>query len=342
MLGATDAAKPVVIASANGNTFTNGGRRRRVATAFRRMTEGTDVLDALIAGVNLVELDPADDSVGYGGLPNADGVVQLDACCMHGPKQARRRGRLPRGRANAVAVAKAVLEQTDHHLLVGKDAQDFARTWASRSRTTSTPTNSRKLWLEWKRRIDPRALPRSREARRGRRSRRAATMVRDGLIDRRPLSTARSTATASTPKGEICGVTTTSGLAWKIPGPRRRLADPRRRALRRRRGRRRRIDGPRRSQSLQPVLVPDRRADAPGHAPEGRRHGSAAADQGQHRREAAADAGAATRTSTSTSTSSTPRASSPASRCTDASYAVCTENGPQTLDTTPLIDAKAP
>ena len=48
---------------------------------------GDDVLDALIAGVNIVELDPLDDSVGYGGLPNADGVVQLDACCMHGPKK---------------------------------------------------------------------------------------------------------------------------------------------------------------------------------------------------------------------------------------------------------------
>ena len=51
------------------------------------MTAGGDVLDALIAGVNIVELDPADTSVGYGGLPNADGVVQLDACCMHGPRK---------------------------------------------------------------------------------------------------------------------------------------------------------------------------------------------------------------------------------------------------------------
>lgn len=56
------------------------------------MTQGTDVLDALIAGVNIVELDPLDTSVGYGGLPNADGVVQLDSCCMHGPKKRGRRG----------------------------------------------------------------------------------------------------------------------------------------------------------------------------------------------------------------------------------------------------------
>ena len=60
------------------------------------MTEGKDVLDALIAGVNIVELDPADTSVGYGGLPNADGVVQLDASCMHGPRKRAARSRASR------------------------------------------------------------------------------------------------------------------------------------------------------------------------------------------------------------------------------------------------------
>ena len=79
------AAKPLVIASANGNKFTNGGSRAAVATAFARIVEGKDVLDAVVEGVSLNELDPADDSVGYGGLPNAEGVVQLDSCCMHGP-----------------------------------------------------------------------------------------------------------------------------------------------------------------------------------------------------------------------------------------------------------------
>jgi asparaginase len=81
-------AKPVVIASANGNKFKNGGDVTCVQKAFTMMTQGgSDVLDALTAGVNIVELDPLDDSVGYGGLPNADGVVQLDSCCMHGPKR---------------------------------------------------------------------------------------------------------------------------------------------------------------------------------------------------------------------------------------------------------------
>src|SRR5262245_28063147 len=81
---AASLAKPIVIASANGNKFKNGGPRTCVAEAFARLTQGADLLDALIAGVNIVELDPEEDSVGYGGLPNADGIVQLDACCMHG------------------------------------------------------------------------------------------------------------------------------------------------------------------------------------------------------------------------------------------------------------------
>ena len=83
----TPKAQPVVISSANGNFDRNGGTITCVEQAFRLMTGGTDVLDALIAGVNIVELDPEDTSVGYGGLPNADGVVQLDSCCMHGPKK---------------------------------------------------------------------------------------------------------------------------------------------------------------------------------------------------------------------------------------------------------------
>ena len=91
--------KPLVIASANGNRFKNGGDMTCVERAFTLMTQGSDVLDALIAGVNIVELDPLDDSVGYGGLPNAEGVVQLDSSCMHGPKK----------QAGAVADRKSVV-----------------------------------------------------------------------------------------------------------------------------------------------------------------------------------------------------------------------------------------
>src|SRR6185437_11895720 len=79
MILTQSAVKPLVISSANGNRFKNGGSMTAVQKAFTMMTGGADVLDAVIAGVNIVELDPLDDSVGYGGLPNADGVVQLDS-----------------------------------------------------------------------------------------------------------------------------------------------------------------------------------------------------------------------------------------------------------------------
>src|SRR2546422_10990266 len=119
-------AKPVVISSSNGNRFKNGGDVTCVEKAYSLLTQGSDVLDALIAGVNIVELDPLEDSVGYGGLPNAEGVVQLDSSCMHGPrKQAGAVAAIEGGRTPSL-VAKAVSEQTHHHLIVGKGAQEFA------------------------------------------------------------------------------------------------------------------------------------------------------------------------------------------------------------------------
>src|SRR6185369_3288090 len=126
-----------------------------VQKAFGMITKGADVLDAVIAGVNIVELDPLDDSVGYGGLPNADGVVQLDSSCMHGPK--RRAGAVAalEGVRTPSLVAKAVLENTDHHLLVGKGAQDFARNMGFKIEDDLNTDHSRELWLEWKRRSDP-------------------------------------------------------------------------------------------------------------------------------------------------------------------------------------------
>src|SRR4051794_35641340 len=86
--------KPVVVSSSNGNKFKNGGSKTCVETAFSMITGGSDVLDALIAGVNIVELDPEDSSVGYGGLPNAHGLLQLRSCCTHRPKK-RARGAAP-------------------------------------------------------------------------------------------------------------------------------------------------------------------------------------------------------------------------------------------------------
>ena len=115
---ARKATRPVVVASSNGFRHKNGGAETCVERVFRLLTEGRDVLESLVAGVTIVELDPEDTSVGYGGLPDADGTVTLDSCCMHGPK--RRAGGVAalQGVRTPAAVALAVANSTDHHLLV--------------------------------------------------------------------------------------------------------------------------------------------------------------------------------------------------------------------------------
>src|SRR6266699_3071956 len=147
--------KPVVVSSANGNRFKNGGDMTAVHKAFTMITKGGDVLDSLIAGVNIVELDPLDDSVGYGGLPNAEGIVQLDSSCMHGPKKRAGAVGALEGVRTPSLVARAVSEYTDHHLIVGKGAQDFARNMGFKIEADLNTDHSRQLWLEWKRRTDP-------------------------------------------------------------------------------------------------------------------------------------------------------------------------------------------
>src|ERR1051326_1116812 len=142
------AVKPLVISSANGNRFKNGGTVTGVQKAFTMITGGSDVLDAVIAGVNIVELDPLDDSVGYGGLPNAEGIVQLDSSVMHGPKKRAGAVGAIEGVRTPSLVAKAVMDYTDHHLIVGKGAQDLAQTVARmqashRSQSLSRPERTR-------------------------------------------------------------------------------------------------------------------------------------------------------------------------------------------------------
>ena len=210
------AATPLVISSGNGNGYRNGGTKTCVETAYSMMTAGTDVLDSLIAGVNIVELDPLDDSVGYGGLPNADGVVQLDSCLMHGPK--RRAGAVAgiEGVRTPSKVAREVMEQTDHHLLVGKGAQEFARRLGFTIEDDLNTPNSRAKWLEWKRRTDPLHYldPKTRAAAE---HRIRMDMVAEGLIDAEHMY-GTINCNGINAKGEICGVTTTSGLSWKVPG----------------------------------------------------------------------------------------------------------------------------
>jgi N4-(beta-N-acetylglucosaminyl)-L-asparaginase len=209
-------AKPVVISSANGHKFKNGGTRTCVETAFAMMTSGSDVLDALVAGVNIVELDPLDNSVGYGGLPNAEGVVQLDSCCMHGPKKRAGGVAAIEGVKTPSQVALKVMEETDHHLLVGKGAQDFARAMGFEILADLNTPESRKAWIEWKRRTDPLHYldPIKRDA-----ALRRVTMemVAEGYINRNHIY-GTINCNGVNANGDVCGVTTTSGLSWKIPG----------------------------------------------------------------------------------------------------------------------------
>src|SRR5436309_9158138 len=175
-------AKPVVIAASNGNRSKDSDGLTCVAKAFRMITSGADVLDAVIAGVNIVELDPEDTSVGYGGLPNAEGVVQLDSSVMHGPLKRAGAVACIEGVRTPSLVAKKVLEETDHHLLVGDGAQRFARNMGFKIEDDLNTEKSRKLWLEWKRRTDPSHYldPKARSEA-GRRA--ALAMMAEGLID---------------------------------------------------------------------------------------------------------------------------------------------------------------
>jgi N4-(beta-N-acetylglucosaminyl)-L-asparaginase len=212
----TPAGKPVVISSANGNKFKNGGDKTCVETAFEKITKGEDVLDALIAGVNLVELDPEEDSVGYGGVPNADGVVQLDSCCMLGPKKRAGGVAALEGVRTPSVIARAVMDQTDHHLIVGKGAQEFARSLGFKIEDDLNTEHSRAVWLRWKRQTDP--LHYLDPIKRQEATRRIEMeMIAAGLINANHFyGTINCNGINS--KGELCGVTTTSGLAFKIPG----------------------------------------------------------------------------------------------------------------------------
>ena len=114
--------------------------------ALEARQNGADRLGAIEAGIWVAEEDAANSSVGLGGTPNADGVVQLDASCMHGPS--RRAGAVGalEGIKTPSVVAKYVLLYTDHIMLVGEGAKQFALSYGFKEENLLTDA-SRERWL---------------------------------------------------------------------------------------------------------------------------------------------------------------------------------------------------
>ena len=184
---------PVVISSGNG--------LRATEKAMEMIRARADTLDAVIAGVNIVEEDPNDMTVGYGGLPNERGVVELDACVMHGPTYRAGAVASLQGIKTPSRIARLVMERTKHLLLAGPGALEFAKAHGFKEENLLTEA-AREKWMQWK-----------------------STLSRDDnwlSEDDRKTAFERPTGTitccALNQSGELSGVTTTSGLAFKLPG----------------------------------------------------------------------------------------------------------------------------
>lgn len=228
-------AKNILISSRNGYEYMPAG--------YEWLERGKDTLDAVITVVSGPENDPNDQSVGLGGLPNEEGVVELDACCMHGPT--RRAGAVGgvHDIRNAAALAKAVMEHTSHVMLAGEGATRFGLAMGFQKENLLTEP-SRKIWQLWKEThsnqdfwgpgmADPKwTPPRPQEmssvADQPEPIRKLYAMAENiGIAPERRLDaiekvlhppTGTINCSALNAKGEMSSVTTTSGLAWKIPG----------------------------------------------------------------------------------------------------------------------------
>ena len=159
------------------------------------------LLDAIEKSANVTELDPRDTSVGYGGLPNEDGVVQLDASIMYGPNHNCGSVAALEGIKTPSSVARLVMERTDHIHLVAEGAQNFAKMHGFKIENLLTES-TRKIWVKWKENLSDKDdyFPPA-----------------DGNYDQE-RTTGTINILAVDKNSDIAGITTTSGLAWKIPG----------------------------------------------------------------------------------------------------------------------------
>src|SRR5579884_3724152 len=226
----TSGKRAIIVSASNGFNY--------LEEAYAFLAGGGDTLDAALKVVKGPEDDPNDTSVGYGGLPNEEGVVELDSCCMHGPT--RRAGSVGgvRNIKNVSQVAKAVMTNTGHVMLVGEGAERFAVAMGF-PRENLLTDHSRKIWLLWKEYhsgpgwwgpgiSDPHwKTPDTKtqsELLQKKLEQRAAEL---GVAPELCTQAARAVifpphgtihCSALNEKGEISGSTTTSGLAWKLAG----------------------------------------------------------------------------------------------------------------------------
>lgn len=195
---------PVVISSANGP--------RATERAMELLQAGVDTLDAVVEGVAIVEGDPEDTSVGYGGLPNALGVVQLDSSVMHGPTRGAGAVGALEGFKHPAQVARAVMQYTDHVFLVGKGAARFASEMGFKKEDLLTD-RAREEWLRWRANLSPDDDYLSPKQQ-------GQGDSGFGLLDAWEGTRHHGTINccALDTAGDLSGVTTTSGLSFKVPG----------------------------------------------------------------------------------------------------------------------------
>ncbi len=191
--------RPAVIGSANA---LKGSK-----LAMKMIREGADPVDAAVEAVATVEDDPNDNSVGLGGIPNEDGVVQLDACVMHGPTHKAGAVAAIENIRNPSKVARLVMWRTDHVLIVGEGAKRFALAHGFKEENLLTD-KARRIWLKWKESHSDRDDWLSPEES-------GHTRRRE---DFEGFTYGTCTCMVLTPGGDLGGCTTTSGLAFKIPG----------------------------------------------------------------------------------------------------------------------------
>ncbi len=225
--------KNILICAANGYNYLDRGHAV--------LEKNGDTLDAIIEVVRGPEEDPNDDSVGYGGLPNEEGVVELDSCCMHGPTRMAGSVGGVHDIMNVALLAKTVMEHTGHVMLVGEGAKRFAIAHGFPTKDLLTD-RSRRIWLLWKETMSDRdwwgpgpasphfKLPTETSDKeelqeRIREMEKLAAQLGIEPEDRmaaihKVLYPPHGTINCSALKtnGEMSSATTTSGLAWKIPG----------------------------------------------------------------------------------------------------------------------------